>query len=107
MDLKIGDIVLFIHKESTHTSQHYWRLGRISKIQSNQRPIKVLVAYKNVNEKDFRETERTSRELVVIHKVNDLDFNSNQHQEILFALSHFSLGFQKVDEPYVRFVAVY
>ena len=97
VDLKVNDIVLYIHKESTHASEHYWRLGRVKEIKSDKKPTKVLIEYKNVNEKKFRTTERMTRELVVVHKVDDLDFNTAQHQQVLFASSHFSLRCSKED----------
>ena len=97
VDLKVDDIVLYIHKESTHASEHYWRLGRVKEIKSDKKPTKVLIEYKNVNEKKFRTTERMTRELVVVHKVDDLDFNTAQHQQVLFASSHFSLRYSKED----------
>ena len=106
-DLKIDDVVLFIYKESAYTSEHHWRLGRVNKIISTEKPIKVSIEYKNNNETKFRHTERTSRELVVIHRTTDLDYNTRSHHEILFTLAHFSLKYQKVEGNDVKFVVIY
>ena len=106
-DLNIGDIVLFIYKESNYTTDHHWRLGRVVKILSNQKPTKVIIEYKNDKETTFRQTERITRELVVIHKHDDLDYHSKAHQEVLFTLSHFSLRFQKMERTSVKFVVLY
>ena len=106
-DLNIGDIVLFIYKESNYTTDHHWRLGRVVKILSDQKPTKVIIEYKNDKETTFRQTERITRELVVIHKHDDLDYHSKAHQEVMFTLSHFSLRFQKLEGTDVKFVVLY
>ena len=106
-DLKVDDIVMYVHKESAYTSDHYWRLGRVKEIIAKTKPVKAIIEYKNVGEMEFRTTERTTRELVVIHKVDDLDYNSRQHQQKLLVLSHFSINFQRIEDPVVKFVVVY
>ena len=72
-DMMVGDIVLFLRKESVLSSTYHYGMvkelfpGRDLKIR------KVKVVYKNQNEKTFRETIRAVRELIVIHQVDEID----------------------------------
>ena len=46
--LKVGDIVLYVHKESAYTSDHFWRLGRVREIIAKTKPVKAVIEYRNV-----------------------------------------------------------
>ena len=98
-------MVLFIHKESAYTAQHTWRLGKVQEILSQSPPIKVLIEYKNVGEKGFRMTERSSRELIPVHRLDELDYNTKEHQEKLSVLAHFSAKTQGAKYPLKLIVA--
>jgi hypothetical protein len=72
-DVKIGDIVIFLKKEGELNSKYQYGMisaadpGRDGKIRS------VKVSYQNHNENVKRETNRTVREIVVIHAVDELN----------------------------------
>ena len=72
-DVRVGDIVLFLKKEGElNNTYQYGKVvdvtaGRDGKIR------KVTVMYRNHNENISRETQRTVRELVVIHAVDELN----------------------------------
>ena len=82
-------------------------LGHLGMCCEAKDSTKIIIEYKNDNETTFRNTERTTRELVVVHKTADLDFNSRAHQEIMFTLSHFSLRFQKIEGTEMKSAVVY
>ena len=77
-----GEIVLFIIEENNR--KRYEKL-KYKKIQENfvqGRANKVRNVYKNSGESVFRETTRNIRDIVIIMKIEDLDFNSAEQQLI-------------------------
>ena len=68
-----GDIVLFLKGESSLSSDYQYGMiqtvhkGIDGKIRS------VDVKYRNFNENIDRITHRASRQLIVIHQINDID----------------------------------
>ena len=73
-----NDLVLFICKESPMNET--WRLGIVHQIISEpDMPMQVKVRYKLAAENTFRFTPRSVRELVVIHRVDESDYNTTDH----------------------------
>ena len=72
LDLKVGDIVLFLKTEKEYSNQYQYGIvqsaekGRDGKIRT------VHVRYRNPTEKTDRVTRRAVRELVVIHRSDEL-----------------------------------
>ncbi|XP_066920338.1 uncharacterized protein [Clytia hemisphaerica] len=74
-DIKIGDIVLFIKRESVLCNTYQY--GKVLEIQrsQDQRIRTVAVEYKNANENEFRITNRAVRRLVLIHSLGELSLS--------------------------------
>ena len=73
--IKIGDVVLFIKRESTLNNTYQY--GKVKEIISSQdgRIRKVIVEYRNENENTNRTTYRAVRGLVLIHPVDELSLS--------------------------------
>ena len=76
IEVKTGDIVIFMkHDKEKNLGETVWKLGRITEVgdssEGSQR--KVVIQYKNVNEKDFRFTNRHVRSIAVLHQEGDLE----------------------------------
>ena len=71
--LKVGDVVLFLKQESNISSVYQY--GLIISVETSKDDIirKVRVKYRNHNENIFRETHRSARKLVVIHRVDEIN----------------------------------
>ena len=72
-DIRVGDIVLFLKSEKEFDLQYQY--GVVSTIHTGRdgKARKVEVEYQNSSEGVKRKTERGSRELVIIHPVDELD----------------------------------
>ena len=87
-DVQVGDVVLFMVEEKKIAST--WMLGIVEeKISTDSRPGKWRLKYQNASESHYRYTERSSRDLVIIHKISDLDYNSKSHFEAMEANNHY------------------
>ena len=75
VDLKEDDFVLFVKQEGAITSQYQY--GRVKSVERGRdgKIRKVLVVYRNHNEKTDRETFRAVRSLILIHHVDELDIS--------------------------------
>ena len=71
-DLKPGDIVLFLKNESVMTQTYQY--GMVTSVSAGRDGLirKVNVKYRNQNESVDRETCRSTRQLVMIHPVDEL-----------------------------------
>jgi len=70
-DMKVGDVVLL--KDETNASSSY-RIAKISEVlptTQDDKIRKVVVVYKNPNEKDFRRSTRPIHKLVLVVPVED------------------------------------
>ena len=83
-DIEIGDLVLFMLEEKKIAST--WMLGMIDKkISEDLKPGKWKVKYRNASENHYRYTDRSSRELVVIHRLEESDYNTTEHFDAIKA----------------------
>ena len=73
--IQVGDVILFLKNES-QLSNHY-QYGMVDEIvkSSDDKVRKVVIRYKNNNEQTFRKTIRSTRQLVVIHRTDDVNIN--------------------------------
>ena len=77
-DVEIGDLVLFMIEEKKIAST--WMLGVVDKkISEDLKPGKWSVRYRNASEGHYRYTDRSSRDLIVIHRTDEMDYNSHEH----------------------------
>ena len=78
--IQVGDVVLFLKSEKEYDLQYQY--GIVSKVQpcKDGRVRKVEVEYRNFNEGVSRKTQRTVRELVIIHPVDELDIYERLHE---------------------------
>ena len=92
-NLKIGDIILFRKHESVLSNTYQY--GRIESVETSRDGLirKAKEAYRNFNENVVRSTYRAVRELVVIHKIDEL----NILQE-LGRVSNYATYKKKLDE---------
>ena len=72
-DIQVGDIVLFTKHESIVDSNYQYGIVKSVIVGDDGLIRKASVRYRNHNESIDRETYRSVRTLVVIHKVNELD----------------------------------
>ena len=72
-DTQVGDIVLMLKHEGSFSSQYQY--GMIHKVIKNadSKIRKVIVRYRNNNETTDRFTTRSTRSLVMIHRVDELN----------------------------------
>ena len=78
--IQVGDVILFLKSEKEYDLQYQY--GIVSKVQPGKdgRVRKVEVEYRNFNEGVSRKTQRTVRELVIIHPVDELDIYERLHE---------------------------
>ena len=71
-DIKVGDIVLFLRTEKEYSRQYQY--GKIQSIEpSRDGKIRTVnVRYRNSSEKKERETRRAVRELIIIHRIDEI-----------------------------------
>ena len=72
-DLKEGDIVLFLKHESEISSSYQYGMIETVERGRDQRIRKVEVKYRNHNEEVDRRTYRSTRSLVMIHPVDEMN----------------------------------
>ena len=77
-----GEIVLFISEENPRKRYEKFKYGKIKENFVQGRSNKVRIIYKNSGESVIRETTRNVRDIVIIMKIEDLDFNSAEQQLI-------------------------
>ena len=70
--IKVGDIVLFLKTEKEYSKQYQY--GKIQAIEPSRdgKVRTVNVRYRNPSEKKERETRRAVRELIIIHRIDEI-----------------------------------
>ena len=72
-DLKCGDVVLFLKHESTISGKYQYGIVKSINISKDGLIRKAVVEYQNASENVKRNTNRSTRELIVIHPIDELD----------------------------------
>ena len=72
-DLKCGDVVLFLKHESTLSGKYQYGIVKSINVGKDGLIRKAIIEYQNANENIKRETNRSTRELIVIHPIDELD----------------------------------
>ena len=88
VDISVDDVIIFVHKEDK-SSETYWKLGRVLDVVRDSRPYIVHIEYRNATEDIYRTTTRSTREVSVIHRFCDLDFNTAEHHQSVQAIRLF------------------
>ena len=70
--IQTGDVVLFLKKEGPLNSTYQYGIVKSTEVGRDTKIRCVIVEYRNHNEEFNRETRRAVRELVVIHRVDEL-----------------------------------
>ena len=70
--IQSGDVVLFLKKEGPLNSTYQYGIVKSTEVGRDTKIRCVIVEYRNHNEEFNRETRRAVRELVVIHRVDEL-----------------------------------
>jgi len=73
VDIKIGDVVLFLKNDSILSSIYQYGLVKDVKPGHDGKLRKATITYRNHNESVNRETFRAVRNLVVIHHVDEIN----------------------------------
>ena len=68
-----GDIVLFLKKEGLLNGTYQYGIVKSTEIGRDQKVRTAIIRYRNHNEEFDRETRRAVRQLIVIHRVDELD----------------------------------
>ena len=71
--LKEGDIVLFLKKEGLLNDTYQYGMVEHVEVGRDQKVRTATVKYRNHNEEFDRETRRSIRQLIVIHRIDELD----------------------------------
>lgn len=71
--IKIGDVVLFVKNESKLCSDYQYGIVVAIDVGNDGLIRRASVRYKNSSEQVFRETRRSTRTLVVIQRVDEVD----------------------------------
>ena len=71
-DPKVGDIVLFLKSDKEFKKMYQYGIISDLKISRDQKIREIEIECKNVGEKSKRRTTRGTREVVIIHPVNEL-----------------------------------
>ena len=71
--IKVGDVVLFLKNDSVLQSRYQYGVVKSVKVDRDNIIRRVNVEYRNNKESVNRETVRPVRELVVIHKIDELN----------------------------------
>lgn len=71
-DPKVGDVVLFLKSDKEFEKIYQYGIIADLKISRDKRIREIDIEYQNVNENVKRRTTRGTREVVVIHPVNEL-----------------------------------
>ena len=77
----IGEIILFVMKESERSRNVQYKFGRVIENYVDGRENKIRIKYKNSTELVFREVCRHINEIVVILSLQDLKFDT-MHQQL-------------------------
>ena len=85
-DIQEGDIVLFTKHESIIESHYQYGIVNSVVVSNDGLVRKARVRYRNHNESNDRETCRSVRTLVVIHKINELDLLQELDEMAKFAV---------------------
>jgi hypothetical protein len=88
----VGDVCLFLVKESERSRNSKYKFGRIVENYVDGRENKVRIKYKNAEEVVFRETCRNSQDVVLINSLNDIEFNTREHYEAMALQRRFLLA---------------
>ena len=75
-----GDIVLFIHVDSSRARNRDWKFGRIVENYVDGNPGKVRIIYRNANETTFHETTRNLKDVCLISTLDEISFNTEEHR---------------------------
>jgi hypothetical protein len=78
----IGEIILFVMKESERSRNIQMKYGRVVENYVDGRENKIRIKYKNSTEIVFREVCRHVNEIVVILSLQDLKFDT-MHEQLL------------------------
>ena len=76
-DLKAGDIVLFLKNDSAIASTYQYGIISSNEESRDGKVRKAKVRYRNSNENKDRETNRATRDLVVIHHADELNITQS------------------------------
>ena len=71
--LKEGDVVLFLKKDGVLNGRYQYGMIKSTEIGRDNKIRTVVVRYRNHNEDFDRETRRAVRQLIVIHRMDELD----------------------------------
>ena len=71
---EVDDAIVFTKKDQDSLGESMWTLGRVKSVEKSKddKVRKLKIEYRNIDEKVFRETERTPREIAIIHKEGEL-----------------------------------
>ena len=69
---KIGDVILFLKSEKEFDKQYQYGIIADLKISRDGKIRQVEVEYQNFNENVKRKTTRGTRDIVVIHPIDEL-----------------------------------
>ena len=72
-DLQVGDIVLFLKNENGLSSDYQYGMINKVNVSIDAKIRSVDVKYRNHNESTDRITHRASRQLIVIHQIDEID----------------------------------
>ena len=89
-EIKVGDIVLFLKHDSKICSTYQYGLVLAVEFSSDGLVRRASVRYKNSNEDTFRETRRSTRSLVIIKHVEEVD--------LFYELGKNSVNFSKITQ---------
>ena len=78
VELKVGDIVMILRNpDEVQLGGPIWRIARVFSVEQSHKDAQVrtvICQYKNANEKVYRYTRRSARQIAVIHHETELDF---------------------------------
>ena len=77
---EVEDVVMFISKENQRSRNIKLKYGRIVATMVDGRQNKVKVEYQNASEAVKRIAERSVKDLIKIKGVDEVDFNTREHQ---------------------------
>ena len=72
-DICEGDVVLFLKKEGPLNGTYQYGIIKTPEVGRDGKIRSAVVKYRNHNETFDRETRRAVRELVIIHRVDELN----------------------------------
>ena len=82
----VGDVVLFPKREGPTGKQidHEWRIGLVKEIDVNDSTYRANIEYLNATNTKLRHTTtRSVRQLVIIHRVEELEPSTHEYQMAL------------------------